>query len=47
MKKEMEQLARRADSLEGSNSSLASKLEAQREELNSRVQKAQFEAAEV
>ena len=47
LKKEMDQLARRAESLEGSNSSLTVKLEAQREELTSRVQQAQFETAEV
>ena len=47
MKKEMDQLARKAESLEGSNSKLASKLEVQREELTNRVQQAQFEAAQV
>ncbi len=46
MKKEMDQLARKAESLEGSNSKLAQKLEVQREELNNRVQQAQFQAAE-
>ena len=43
----MEQLARRAESLEGSNSSLTQKLKAEREELTSRIQQAQFETAEV
>ena len=46
MKKEMDKLARKAKSLEGSNSNLALKLEAQREELTNRVQQAQFQAAE-
>ena len=46
MKKEMDQLARKAESLEGSNSKLTQKLEVQREELNNRVQQAQFQAAE-
>ena len=47
LEKEMQQLARRAESLEGSNSSLTVKLEAQREELTGRIQQAQFEAFEV